>query len=303
MSSLHGSAFRSRQSQATLTRLRRGTRDDEPKMNLKNIDNHFQFGQNWQSYVQIVDEEKIEEAVRGLRKLLPEEKIRGKVFLDIGCGSGLSMLAALRLGAARAVGIDLDPASVNAANLLLSRYAPGQDWNVSACSVFDADPATFGQFDIVHSWGVLHHTGQMWEAISHAGRLVRSNGLLVLALYHKTPLCRIWTTEKRIYTQSGPLVRGAIRGLYKALYLLRIVFSGKNPRKFIASYKSLRGMDWHHDVHDWLGGYPYESVLPLEVETFLKAEGFVFETVLENCAGGIGVFGTGCDEFVARKIA
>ena len=90
-----------------------------------------------------------------------------------------------------------------------------------------------------------------------------------------------------------------IRSAYKAAYMLGLVVTGRN-RKYISGYKP-RGMDWHHDVHDWLGGYPYESVLPSEVGPYLEKTGFVVERVFENCAGGKGLFGTGCDEYVARR--
>jgi 2-polyprenyl-6-hydroxyphenyl methylase/3-demethylubiquinone-9 3-methyltransferase len=62
-------------------------------------------------------------------------------------------------------------------------------------------------------------------------------------------------------------------------------------------------MDWNHDVHDWLGGYPYESTRPLELARHVRECGLCPERVFENCAGAKGFFGTGCDEYVARRPA
>src|SRR5229473_2612601 len=119
------------------------------------VSSHFRFGENWQSFQKQVDETKMSEAVRGLEKLVSHGDLQGKHFLDIGCGSGLSMLAALRLGASSVLGTDIDPESVSAARNLLARFAPEKDWQVLEHSVLDMDEAALGTFDIVYSWGVL----------------------------------------------------------------------------------------------------------------------------------------------------
>jgi len=270
-------------------------------MDLKNVSSHFRFGENWESYARIVDDARIAEAVKGLAKLIPAESIKGKQFLDIGCGSGLSMLAALRLGAASVKGVDIDADSVNTTRALLSHYAPGEKWSAEQASVFDINPENTGSFDIVHSWGVLHHTGDIWTAINKAAALVKPNGIFVIALYHKTPLCNFWRAEKKFYAHAKKWQQWVIRCVYKAAFLLRMVTLRKNPIAFISNYKSSRGMDWHHDVHDWLGGYPYESVLPDEVIAHMKEQSFSLERLFD-IGTGKGIFGTGCDEYVFRRV-
>ena len=60
-------------------------------------------------------------------------------------------------------------------------------------------------------------------------------------------------------------------------------------------------MDWRHDVHDWLGGYPYESVEPREVAGRLQDLGFDVIRTNEQPAALGGLFGSHCDEFVAAR--
>jgi 2-polyprenyl-3-methyl-5-hydroxy-6-metoxy-1,4-benzoquinol methylase len=265
------------------------------------LSSHFKFGENWQSFAGQIDDRRILEAEQGLARLVPAGELAGKRFLDIGCGSGLAMLSALRLGAAEVHGIDIDPASVEAARQTLSRYAPRGPWSLETRSILDLDAEAMGTFDIVHSWGVLHHTGAMWDALARSARVVRPGGLLVLALYHKTPFCGLWRREKQFYAHAPGVLQAFARGIFKAAFVAGLAARGRDPRRYIAEYHRNRGMEWHYDVHDWLGGWPYESTLPPEVEAQVAAAGLRLERVFENCAGTVGLFGTGCDEYVARR--
>jgi 2-polyprenyl-6-hydroxyphenyl methylase/3-demethylubiquinone-9 3-methyltransferase len=55
--------------------------------------------------------------------------------------------------------------SIRATHDMLSKYATGQAWTAKVASVFDSAPESTGTFDVVDSWGVLHHTGDMWRAL------------------------------------------------------------------------------------------------------------------------------------------
>ena len=72
----------------------------------------FAFGSNWQRFLSVLDDERIAEAERSLSTMLEVNDLRGWSFLDIGSGSGLFSLAALRLGAERVHSFDFDPESV-----------------------------------------------------------------------------------------------------------------------------------------------------------------------------------------------
>jgi len=271
------------------------------KNKLRSVESHFKFGENWRSFVDTLSKRSIEEAERGLTRLFPKGELRRHRFLDIGCGSGLHMLAAQRLGATEIVGIDLDSVSVQTAETLLSTHANSQAWLVKVKDVFDLDPRQDGVYDVVYSWGVLHHTGDMWVAIRKAAAMVAPGGHFALALYRHTPLCGFWRVEKKIYSTSPRFVQAIMRVLYKAIYLCGLIATGRSPAEYTRNYVSARGMDWSHDVHDWLGGYPYDSVRPLQLIAFLQDLGFSIERVFEHPAALMGILGSHCDEFVARR--
>ena len=267
---------------------------------LTEVSSHYEFGANWKDYSKKVDEEAIRQAETGVLKLIPQEALRGKDFLDIGSGSGLHSLAALRLGARSVTAIDIDPDSVEATRAMLAKNGREGSAEVRLLSILAPEAAELGEYDIVYSWGVLHHTGLMWEAIEKASQHVKSGGLFVLAIYRKTPLCWAWKIEKRVFTNGGRLIRGLLRSTYISAFKLGLLVRGRSPREYIENYKSLRGMNYYNDVDDWLGGYPYESATEEEIVKFMRKCGFAAEYVVE-LHPKLGLFGTGCAEFRFRR--
>ena len=213
-------------------------------------------------------------------------------FLDIGCGSGLPSLAAGRLGAARIYAVDIDPQSVVTTHSVLnSAHDFRTQWNAEATDAFNLDPGRHGRFDIVYSWGVLHHTGKMWAALRRSAAMVKPGGLLAIALYRKTRLDRFWSIEKRCYAFAPKPVQAAMRVGYRA------ALRSKNFILRKATEAPGRGMDFNHDVHDWLGGFPYETASAKEVDDFLVTLRFVAERVFARPTS-LGLFGSDCNEYV-----
>jgi 2-polyprenyl-3-methyl-5-hydroxy-6-metoxy-1,4-benzoquinol methylase len=270
------------------------------KPSLKDVSAHFAFGENWASYAGLIDERRIKEAKDGLVRLLGEGTLAGKSFLDLGCGSGLHAVAAAQLGASHVVALDIDPAAVATARAVLHRHTPDASFEVRELSVFDLAPERFRRFAVVYSWGVLHHTGAMREAIERAARLVEPGGLFAFALYHRTRMCRLWTVEKRWYSHASPRAQTLARKTHIALLRLAFRLTGRDFPSYVANYKSMRGMDFAHDIHDWLGGYPYESIAAPEVETMMQRLGFEHVRSFTSPIT-LGLFGSGCDEYVYRR--
>jgi len=252
----------------------------------------FGFGENWARFLTSLTDQQIEQATHGVRALLGRD-LRDKSFLDIGSGSGLSSLAARRLGAARVYSFDYDPQSVACTQELRRRFFPGDAaWTVSQGSVLDqAFLATLGQFDIVYSWGVLHHTGRMWVAIENAARLVRPGGLFVIGIYNFRGGRRgtaTWTRLKRWYCKAPRWQQVAWENAYLVWDLVSMAAVGRNPLRMIREYHSGRGMSWRHDAIDWLGGYPYEAATPGEILEFVRRK-FNFVLTRQNISLQLGV--------------
>jgi len=257
----------------------------------------FDFGRNWEAFSRSVGDAALNEARKGLQRLFPDGALEGVRLLDIGCGSGLHSVAALTLGVRSLVAIDINPRSVSTTHSLMERFAPPGNWLVQQASVFNLPP---DQFDIVYSWGVLHHTGDMRRALDYAIAQVRPGGLFAFALYRRTPLCSLWKLEKRLYTASGTGFRRFLEAGYKFAFRCGLALTGRSYADYVRDYIASRGMSFETDVRDWLGGYPYESISEAEVEDFMIQRGFT--KVRSFChKPGFGLLGTGCDEYVYRR--
>jgi predicted RNA methylase len=264
---------------------------------LLDVSTHFRFGQNWADYSKLVDERRIADAVESVRGLVGN--LTGKTFLDIGSGSGLFSVSALRLGASEVLATDIDEDSVATTRKLLTQE--GRDnWRAERISVFELPDKVKDKFDVVYSWGVLHHTGAMWRAVETAASFVKPGGTFAFSLYEKTPMCGFWTREKRVYRKLPKPVQAVMRWGYHGAWAAALLATGHNPiRRWREGNE--RGMSIAHDAHDWLGGYPYESTSPPQVIDFLGKLGFEHEQTVPYRARLAGLFGSGCTEYVFRK--
>ncbi|WP_201313623.1 class I SAM-dependent methyltransferase [Dyella sp. EPa41] len=264
-------------------------------------DLRFAFGRNWKSFLSTLDERRINEAQRRLCESLGHDQLRGMRVLDIGSGSGLSSLVMHQLGA-DVVAFDYDVDSVACTEELRRRYAPNAtNWQIMQGSALDPTfMAGLGQFDLVYSWGVLHHTGAMWPAIDLAATRVAPHGTLLLALYNdQGRRSRIWHTIKRIYCSSTLgcwLVGATFYPLFATYALWQDLRHFHMPGSHARNYARKRGMSLFHDWRDWLGGYPFEVAKPEEVVRKLAAAGFELQS--QTLTQGLG-----CNEFVFAKSA
>lgn len=256
----------------------------------------FEFGRNWASFLETLNPARIERADESLRSFLGAPDLQGKRFLDIGNGSGLFSLAARRLGA-EVVSFDFDPQSVACAEELRRRYFSGDPrWTILRGSALDADfVRRLGTFDVVYSWGVLHHTGSMWPGIELACERVLPGGQLFLALYNDQGwLSRFWLRVKEAYCRNA-FLRGLVVATFVPYFAARTVLKSLlHRRNEFAAYFEERGMSITHDWIDWLGGLPFEVARFDEVVRFAEERGFRLERSKRTHR-------LGCNEFVFRR--
>ena len=259
----------------------------------------FQFGANWEAFLDTLNDERIKEAEDSLREMLGVDDLSGKRFLDIGSGSGLFSLAARRAGA-KVHSFDYDPKSVGCTRELKKRYfANDEDWIVEEGSALDEDYlVSLGKFDVVYSWGVLHHTGNMMRALNNAMIPVSDQGILFIAIYNDQDISsRLWKKIKKTYC-SNWLGKFLISCVFVPWFALQAIAIGlikfRNPLGQFSNYKKKRGMSIYHDWIDWLGGYPFEVAKPEVIFNLYRSHGYVLENLITTNR-------LGCNQYVFRK--
>jgi len=274
--------------------MRESSRDEESRGAQNEISRgkRFAFGKNWTRFLSLLNETRIQAAEDSLRAKLEVDHLRGKSFLDIGSGSGLFSLAARRLGAV-VTSFDYDRQSVGCTQELRRRFFPGDSgWRVEQGSVLDeAFVRGKGQFDVVYSWGVLHHTGSMWQALSNAAMPVSNGGQLFIAIYNdQGMLSSYWRKVKELYC-SGPLGRLLVCSGFIPFFVARgaigdLLLRRRNPiRRYLNV--TYRGMSPLHDWLDWLGGLPFEVAKPEAIVRFYRDRGFTLRN-LTTVGGALG---------------
>jgi len=264
----------------------------------------FEFGENWTRFLALLDDRRIADAEASLREMLAVEDLRDLRFLDIGCGSGLFSLAARRLGAS-VHSFDVDPQSVACTRELKRRYFPdGLNWRIEGGSVLDAAYMTrLGRFDVVYSWGVLHHTGAMWLALEHAiARVAPDGGRLFIAIYADQGWkSHAWWFVKLFYNRLPrflrPLYALALSAVVRILAILKytILLRPMTAIGPLFGDRRERGMSAKHDRLDWIGGFPYEFAKLESLTSFLEARGYSIVTTRRASS-------LGCHELVARRM-
>lgn len=234
----------------------------------------FGFGCNWAKYLALINDERVSAAERSLLDMLNMESLEGLRLLDAGSGSGLFSLAARNLGAT-VHSFDYDSESVGCTRALRERYRPGDEgWIIEQGDVLcEKYISRLGMFDVVYSWGVLHHTGNMWHALRNLLPMVSSRGLLFIAIYNDQRwLSMYWWWVKRVYN-NGIMARSAIIAVHAPYFLARHAIK----RLVRPAVREKRGMDPWRDILDWLGGFPFEVARPEVIHAFYREHGFVLE--------------------------
>jgi SAM-dependent methyltransferase len=263
----------------------------------------FHFGRNWQRYVSgYLDPDRERIAAESLSDLVGD--LQGKRFMDIGCGSGLFSLCAHRAGASEVVSLDVDGDAVASTRLLHSRAGSPDNWHVLHRSILDSRlPAELAPADVVYSWGVLHHTGDMYAAIANAAELVKPGGQFAIAIYNRVTGrwldSQRWLRIKRAYNHAPRIGQIAMELAYGLYWLLGRLRGRQNPFRVAREYRQSRGMALRTDLIDWLGGYPYEFATARQIIDFCERSCGLHSTKVIPEQGG----GSGNNQFVFERVS
>lgn len=261
-------------------------------MSAEEKDFRFEFGANWQRFLDVIDDERIAAAENSLKEMLQVQDLQGSEFLDIGSGSGLFSLAACRLGAA-VTSFDYDEQSVACTREVRRRYCKNdENWRIERGDALDrAYMESLGMFDVVYSWGVLHHTGDMWHGLDLAAGRVADGGKIYIAIYNDQRwLSKYWLQVKKLFN-TGPMQRWLIIVTHAPIFLSRQLLKTALTGKWLRR----RGMSPWRDIIDWLGGYPFEVAKPEQIVEFFRERGFNLEKM--TTVGGR----QGCNQFVLGR--
>lgn len=250
----------------------------------------FSFGENWKKFLNTVGEQEITKAREDIKLWIGEENILHKKIIDIGCGSGIHSLAIYLMGAKELISFDYDMHSVEATCELWKKANSPANWKVLQGSVLNKEFLNeLGKFDIAYSWGVLHHTGEMWTAIENATHMVAKNGLFLIAIYIKGPQYQKHLKTKRKYNKASGFWKKVMVYRYILSVMLHRLRTGKNPLKW--NEKKERGMNVYNDIVDWLGGLPYEVASKEEIIEFCKEKNMQIKKVIEaEAEGGCSIY-------------
>lgn len=245
---------------------------------------NFSFGKNWEKYLKKINNKKIEYAKKSLQHFLNLENLNEKTFIDFGSGSGLFSLSAILLGAKKVISIDIDKNSVKCALFLRQKYnIPSNKWEIKEGSILDQKFVNkLPKSDIIYSWGVLHHTGNMKQALNNISKLVNKKGLLYIAIYNDYkgfPNSKTWKKIKRIYNSSPRIIKEIFKISYSLVLITYKIIKLQNPVTLITKYNRKRGMSFYRDIEDWLGGYPYEYASRKDIIDFYKKKKFELKNI------------------------
>jgi ubiquinone/menaquinone biosynthesis C-methylase UbiE len=132
-------------------------------------------------------------------RFLRAEDVAGREVLEVGCGMGTHASMLSRAGA-RLTAIDLTERAVETTRRRFKVFdlAGGIERGDAERLRFPND-----SFDMVWSWGVIHHSGSTEKCLSEIGRVLRPGGRLFLMVYYRPSL---------VYYVHNGLIRGVLMG-------------------------------------------------------------------------------------------
>jgi ubiquinone/menaquinone biosynthesis C-methylase UbiE len=121
---------------------------------------------------------------RPFSRFVDFDALRGKRVLEVGCGSGFAVQLFAEAGAQTSAR-DLTDWAVDTTRTRLAAFGLEADVATGDGESLDFPDASF---DLVFSWGVIHHSSDMHRALGELVRVLRPGGDLVLMVYNRRSL-------------------------------------------------------------------------------------------------------------------
>lgn len=182
-----------------------------------------------------------------LYEVVPFKDFKDKKVLEIGCGAGFDAYNITREGAIY-TGIDITPENIERTRTHLGFF--GLDGEILEADAENLPYTGGGEFDIVYSNGVLHHTPDMKKSFSEAYRILKNNGEFYVILYHKNSIFH-WFT---LFFVNHILLLGFLKMSFKER-VARIEFTTSNDLPLVNVYSKQEVKNIMQEV-----GFEVESV-------------------------------------------
>jgi len=187
--------------------------------------------------------------LRGVLKHLEDlfpDGVNGKRVLDGGSGSGMVSVGFALMGA-DVTGVDITPECVENGRKNAERFG-------AICRFLNKDLTTLDlgeeRFEIVYSWGVIHHTEDASKSFALLAKHLKPGGEIILAVYLKTALSRFWNFSRHFYQKAPKWYKDVFLNvgsafLYFIDFIMKVLF--KKQRYM------MRGTTNREILNDWFG--------------------------------------------------
>jgi len=256
----------------------------------------FSFGKNWQNFNKNITNKNINNSIKYFKNFTKFVNLKNKTFIDVGCGSGINSLLAIKLNAKKVLSIDIDENSVSACKLLRKKYKiSNKNWIIKQVSILDTSKIKkLGKFDFIYSWGVLHHTGDMNKAFDNLFLLAKKKSYIYVSIYNKYLTSNTWKIIKYFYASSNNFIKKIMEKIYITIYYIGLNLNKYSIKEYKKSFVLKRGMSFRHDIIDWLGGYPYEYLSFEDLSAIFFKKGYSILSFKKSN-------GVGCNEIFVKR--
>lgn len=177
-----------------------------------------------------------------MKRTIGFDSYHGQRLLEVGFGTGTDLLQFAR-GGARVTGIDLTPRSIEIARTRFEIYGQTGEFVIG-----DGESLSFpdSSFDVVYSFGVLHHTPDTARAVDEIHRVLKPGGKAIVMLYHRASLY-YWGS---LFFKHGILGGELFKQSMAEIMSRRVEYSETEGRPLVKSYTRNEGRQMFSNFSD-----------------------------------------------------